>query len=263
MPKPNNTTLVQIGFLYPLNYPFVANTPGSQNQIFGILPGAIAYGLGVDNSSVRIHSLQPYDTRSTLGYITTVAMVFIPSSMVDTLMLDLHTPASKMYNNPNAETDTLMSMINASLPVLASLNGGTVDGASDPTALPANANGAPLGNDGGGTSTVKGSSVGIGVGVIAGAAAYGAAMFWVARRYTRKKQSHTRSPSMTESTSHPSGNYGSMMRAGALMSGGRAGAYQDDIEERNSRGTGSSNGRSARAAGISAPVMAENSLGWH
>ncbi|KAK5131510.1 hypothetical protein LTR16_000699, partial [Cryomyces antarcticus] len=64
---PRNTTLVQVGFGYPLNYPFVVSTAGSANQIFTYLPQGIAYGLGLPNDQVTMHALQPFDTTKTLG----------------------------------------------------------------------------------------------------------------------------------------------------------------------------------------------------
>lgn len=41
------STTVQIGFLRPLNYPFVAANPEAAVQITKNLPPAIAYGLDV------------------------------------------------------------------------------------------------------------------------------------------------------------------------------------------------------------------------
>lgn len=118
------------------------------------------------------------------------------------------------------------------------------------------------------SSPVRAKSVGIAAGVVCGAAAYGAAMFFVARRYRKRKQSHRRSPSMLSSPvlSGTSPDY--TVGAGtALMSGGRGDGDRSSTPhngyyyERNSRGSGHS-GSTGRQQ-ISAPVMAENSLGWN
>lgn len=306
---PPNTTLVQIGFTYGLNYPFVANNGASANQIFSFLPQGIAYALGISVDSVTMHALQPYDTTTHLGYVTTLAMFYIPTALVDTLIMDLRTGVSMLYANPDPSIATLMSMINPSIPILAgaalanaggSMGTGSngapngVDGSNgNPTAAnaQANSNAAPLNlqqttghGSSGGTSggPVRGASVGIAVGVVAGAILYAAAMIWVARRYKKRKLGHTRTSSVTQPMSQVgggafgggSGNYGAMMGAGALMSGANGEAAFDDANRQSGAsagvvsgagsGTGGSgSGRSGRTGPISAPVMAENSLGWH
>ena len=226
-----------------------------------------------------MQTLQPYDTSANLGYITTLAMAYIPSDMVDNLSLDLHTPPSKMYSNPDGSTNTIMSMINPSVPIMAGSPFGGASGTNAGAAAAASSSnavvqdGSPLGPGTGNSSPVKGTSVVIGVGVVAGAAAYGAAMFFVARRYRKRRASHQRSPSVRDSPSMLS--HGDIMggASAALMSGGRGdvvrsasphahgfgygGAYYDG-GQRHSGGSGSTRGRE-----ISAPVMAENSLGWN
>lgn len=227
-----------------------------------------------------MQTLQPYDTSASLGYITTLAMAYIPSDMVDNLSLDLHTPPAKMYNNPDGSTNTIMSMINpASVPIMAGSGFGGVAGTNAGSAAAASSSaavvndGSPLGAGAGNSSPVKGSSVGIGVGVCAGAAAYGAAMFFIARRYRKRRSSHQRTPSVMDSPSMHS--HGDMIggASAALMSGGRGevvrstsphvhgfgygGTYYDG-GQRHSGGSGSTRGRE-----ISAPLMTENSLGWN
>ena len=264
LPQPKNTTLVQVGFNEALNYDFVANHPTSANQIFGFLPQGIAFGLGIDVNNCTMHSLQPYDTQQEQGYITTLATAYIPSGLVNALALDLHTPASKIYSNPDGSVNALMNLVNPTIPILA----GPGDGSE------ANAAGAPGGpgstgsgqgsmGGNGGSSQVRGTSVGIGVGVVAGAAVYGAAMFYVARRYKRRKQGHARTSSIHNGSNNlsPSVRYNPV--AGApMMSGAR---YTDRPESpssgSDSRTTGARS-TAPRQAGISRPVMAENSLGF-
>jgi hypothetical protein len=213
--------------------------------------------------------LQPYNTLASLGYITTLAMAYIPSDMVSPLQLGLMNPNSALYTHPTPSVQTLMGMIDPSIPVLAgqSLNGGSpinADGAS-PTGTNENSQGAPIGSDEDSSAPVRPSSVGMAVGVVAGAAVYGAAMFFVARRYKKKRRSlHQRSSSMIDS-----GEPRYVGEGSALMTGGRGsagyGGYrsatplgQQGRDSRNSGRTGAS-GRTY----ISPPVMAENSLGWN
>jgi len=322
--QPKDTTLVQIGFDFGLNYDFVANNGGSANQIFAYLPQGIAYGLGISADNVTMYALQPYDTTKELGYITTLAMVYIPSSLTTNLSLKLKTAVSTMYANPDSTVATLMSMVNPVFPVVAGqtlASAATATGSggsfSNPTGSAANNNAAPLTNTGttpsGTTKSVSSTTVGISVGAASGALVYGIAIFLVARRYRKKKSGHARLSSTLDG-SHPSygydesmgQRYGSMMGTGAMMSGangygahqmsgGAAGynaqypsgtntwpsgaGYSDESgdhghangrnsgqngrESRGSSGLNSANGRSVREIGISAPVMAENSLGWH
>ncbi|KAI9710322.1 MAG: hypothetical protein M1820_002817 [Bogoriella megaspora] len=285
-PQPSNSTLVQLGFGYSLNYPFVASTYGSAEQIFQYLPVGISYGLNIQPGDISMHALQPYDTTQDLHYITTLALLYVPSDQVNALSLNLHTPVASIYNHPDPAVKTLMSLISPSFPIAAGEglgaggagNNGNQDNPSGASTSPSDG-GSPIGGDTGSSQPVKKSSVGIGVGVCAGAVAYGAAMFIVARRYKRRKSErnlHNRASSLGGGQT-----YGAMGQtgAGAFMSGAR-GSGSGNNERwspygrnsaggwgsggRDSRGSGhSSNGRSVREAGISAPVMAENSLGWN
>ena len=264
--QPENTDMIQIGFKYPLNYDFVWTHDESQQQIFKYLPLGISYGLNIDPSNVTMQTLRAWDTTRDLHYITTLALAWIPSGLVDTLSLLVQTQTSRFYTNPDSSTNTLLSMINNAIPIPAdnSTDGGSTPYGSQPTSsASAKTNGSPIGGDIGNTQPVRPSSIGIGVGVAAGAAAYGAAMFFVARRYKKRRQSHGRSPSMFNSPvmSHIGPDAGA---GAALMSGGidrSISPYHDEDGRAGSRGSGRS-GSTGRQQ-ISAPVMAENSLGWN
>ncbi|KAL2047049.1 hypothetical protein N7G274_001067 [Stereocaulon virgatum] len=264
--QPENTDMIQIGFKYPLNYDFVWTHNESQQQIFKYLPLGISYGLNIDPSNVTMQTLRAWDTTRDLHYITTLALAWIPSGLVDTLSLLVQTRTSRFYTNPDDSTNTLLSMINNAIPIPAdnSTDGGSSLYGSQPTSsASAKTNGSPIGGDIGNSQPVRPSSIGIGVGVAAGAAAYGAAMFFVARRYKKRRQSHGRSPSMFNSPvmSHIGPDAGA---GAALMSGGidrSISPYHDEDGRAGSRGSGRS-GSTGRQQ-ISAPVMAENSLGWN
>lgn len=277
LPAPNNTTLCQIGFLFPLNYNFVLANPESQRQIFKYLPKGISDGLDIPENNVTMQTLRAYDTTVDLGYITTLALFFIPSQQMDTLQLDLHSPQHPIYHNPNPSVLTMMSMINPAIPIKGDNSLGTSAApgpGNDDTSTTSDQNPA---NEGGpisgvnNSSPVRAKSVGIAAGVVCGAAAYGAAMFFVARRYRKRKQSHRRSPSMLNSpvlsgTSHDyMGISNNAMMSGGRGEGGRSLTPHNGYHyERNSRGSrGSGNSGSTGRQQISAPVMAENSLGWN
>jgi hypothetical protein len=258
---PENSTLIQLGFDYSLNYAFVVSSPTAVSQIFAYLPVGVSHGLGIDASQVVMQYLQPYNTLDTLNYITTLAMAYIPADKVETLTVNMLNPNSDLYQNPNPSVVTLMSMIDPSIPVIpgsAIAGGGTAINSANSAATTSDSGtpdgGSPGSNDSG-SSPVRPSSVGIAVGAVAGAAVYGAAMFLVARRYKKRKAGHQRSSSMQ------SGN----RRAGEnsnLMAGAR-GSYGTRFGGRNSRTSDRSNSQRSGRTYISPPVMAENSLGWN
>ena len=264
--QPPNTRLINIAFRYPLNYLFVYNNTDSQKQIFKYIPLGISYGLEIDIGQIRMQSLRAWDTYEDVGYVTTLALAWIPEGLVDNLALLVSTPVSRFYHNPDNSTAFLLSMINNAIPITGSNGtdgGSTTFGNIPPDTTSAKTAGAPIGGDIGNSEHVRASSVGIGVGVACGAAAYGAAMFFVARRYKKRRLSHTRSPSMFSSPvmSHAGPDTGA---GAALMSGAMgersASPYYDNDGRAGSRGSGRSG--SSRHQ-ISAPVMAENSLGWN
>ena len=264
--QPPNTALINIAFRYELNYLFVYNHTVSQEQIFHYIPRGICWGLEINAQQIQMQSLRAWDTYEDVGYVTTLALAWIPEGLVDSLGLLVSTSVSRFYNNPDNSTNFLLSMINSGIPIIGSND---TDGVSPPfgnipsdSGSPKNA-GAPIGGDIGNSEHVRASSVGIGVGVACGAAAYGAAMFFVARRYKKRRQSHVRSPSMFSSPvmSHagPDAGAGAALMSGA-MGERSASPYYDNDGRAGSRGSGRSG--SSRHQ-ISAPVMAENSLGWN
>ena len=264
--QPPNTALINIAFRYELNYLFVYNHTVSQEQIFHYIPQGICWGLEIDAQQIRMQSLRAWDTYEDVGYVTTLALAWIPEGLVDSLGFLVSTSVSRFYHNPDNSTNFLLSMINSAIPIIGSND---TDGISPPFGnIPsetgtAKNNGAPIGGDIGNSEHVRASSVGIGVGVACGAAAYGAAMFFVARRYKKRRQSHVRSPSMFSSPvmSHagPDAGAGAALMSGA-MGERSASPYYDNDGRAGSRGSGRSG--SSRHQ-ISAPVMAENSLGWN
>lgn len=262
---PSNSTKIQIGFKRGFNWPFVvghADTTGWQLTTY--MPVAVADGLGIDHDKVEMVTLTSYNTTEKLGYISTLALLYVPSDLVDTLHLDLLNSNSAFYNNDDKELGStinfLTGFVDPTFPILASdmpNDGmpGTQTGSGSSSSSSGNSNsGDPLGDGSTSSSPVKASAVGIAFAAIGGVAVYGAAMMLVARRYKKKKASHQRSSSVPSTGTN---GYGSMT-GGPWMSGGRGGR-----DSGGSRGSGSSNGRSARTAQISAPVMAENSLGWN
>ncbi|KAJ5228631.1 hypothetical protein N7489_009339 [Penicillium chrysogenum] len=249
---PSDSILLQLGFNSQLPWSFVATTPLSSSQIFNYTPQAIENALPTLSAKDGpvMFAIEPYYNWQSTGYNATLAIFYFPRDKVDALKALKVNPNSALYNQASESIQSLMTMVDPTIPL--EFSGNYPSGDSDSTGAN-NHGGSDDGSDNGnnentdgsaGSSKAKASSVGIGVGVVAGAAAYGAGMFWVARRYRKRKQLHQRSSSTVEQMSQGGSAAGSMFAAG-----GRAPSH-------GSRGT-------ARSQMISAPVMAENSLGWN
>jgi len=240
----------------------------SQRQIFRYTVPGLAYGLGIDEVNITMQTLRACNTTMP-KYITTLALAYVPTGSVNKLTMDLQIPSMPIYHNPNPSVNTLFSMINSAIPIIG--DNGDSSATSGAAGAPSSSAsgyiepGAPIGGGMGNDMHVRPSSVGIAAGVVCGAAAYGAAMFLVARRYKQRRLSHQRSPSLFSSPVMSGSNHD--FASAALMSGGRGdgGRSTSPLDGygygRNSRGSGRS-GSTGRQQ-ISAPVMAENSLGWN
>jgi hypothetical protein len=254
----------QVCFKWQLNYPFVSANDGGK-QVFHYLPMAIADGLNITQSDVRILGLKPLDTTRYQGFITTMALFTIPKDLQGKLAAQLRNPADPFWHNKDSTVNDLTNLINTACPLPAGKLPGdssSPNQAGDPASTPSGGvgDGGALGGDMGASRPINGSAAGIATGAIVGAIAYGAAMFFVARRYRNKRIAHQRSSSVPST--------GSRMTSGSIPGGAAAwmhGARNGRITpgSRGSRGSSSSQGRSVRTQQISAPVMAENSLGWN
>lgn len=221
-------------------------------------------------------SIRPYDTSSTLGYITSQAILYYPTSRVNQLADDVKTPNSPLYNQVQSLYQNLTDQINPAIPIWigAGLEGNPNIGSGGDSDSDTNPNHDPFGGSGGGEQTTaaqKGTTAGIAIGALSVAGAYGAAMFVIARRYKRKKQRHQRSSSISAADEMRQAGSPALM-GGALLSRdfsnspGSSPGYgaMNGGNMRDSQGSGrSGTNTSARTANISAPVAAENSLGWN
>lgn len=268
---PPDMILIRLGFTHPLNYQWVVSNPISVAQIFEYIPKGLNFGLQIN--SATMHSLQPYDTRANKGYITTLALCFIPKSLFDELDLQRRTPGSRLLNNPQKPVHDIMALLDPSIPLRASLDEQSGDGngqlanngqtwgtgGGDPFSPGSGTSGgSPIDNKSGSIST---KSLGVATGVCLGALAYGGAMFYVARRYRQRRNKHNRANSMSRSISPgniPGPLMGANPVAGGPMMHGARGTY--GTVDRASKGSG---GKASARGAISAPLMAANSLGWN
>ncbi len=267
---PADTQVIQIAFLAGLNYNWVAAKPQAAAQIVDTLPAILSYHAGCDPSMVKVTTLMPYNTFGQVGYYTTLALTTYPKNLVAQLRMDMHLPNSAVFQNPNALAYNMSQQINTAIDILL---GSTLDAPATGTGGPAaTSTGNPdMFNNAGNqnqTPTQKGVTAAIALGTVAVSVAYGTAMFVVARRYKRRKQSHHRSSSVTNpSEMRQTGTGSPALMGGALLSRDFTSSFAGVPAApggRDSHGSGRSGmGNSARTAFISAPVAAENSLGWN
>lgn len=253
--QPADSTLIQIGFQHPLNYPFVVSHPLSAAQIFQYLPEGLAHGLGIDSSNISMRSIEPYET-SDSTFVKSVAMAYIPTSEVNELQSQISNPNSRLYQNPTPAIKALMDLIDPTVPLSPSnsnsdgLNSGNTNSAtsaspSGSTSPEDNKAGLPdsgsLDQPVSGNTTVDSKTAGIAVGAVAGAAAYCGAIFMLTRHYRQKKNNIE-----LENRDSPE-----------LATGGPSTQSQQN-PTRNRLSPLSPNNRPP----ISVPVRSENSLGW-
>ncbi|KAM0236326.1 hypothetical protein ACHAPO_004958 [Fusarium lateritium] len=277
-PIPEGSRAIQIGFLFPFNYKFLARNTVAAAQLFKYLPKGLADAGGFSKDRILIEKIIPMDTQSQWGYITALAKIHYPENMLDSLQADLMTPNSLLYNNDLEIVRNLTSVINNKIDIFGNTENGASSDSGDSEDSGSGGNDG-FGNSGEGDKTAKqkATTAGIAVGAVGLSVMYGAAMFLVARRYKRKKQLGHRRASSIGSSQRSSemqynGNGSPALMGGALMSRdfsnyGAQGPQGDAPARpggRDSHGSGRSGmGNSARTAFISAPVAAENSLGWN
>ena len=277
---PKDSSLIQLAYKYALNYPFIVEEPVAAAQMFYLVPKALAYALNMPEDKIMMHSLRPYDTTPELGYITTLAVAYVPNNMIQKLRTDHENPNSPLYTNPDQLISEMTGLINPSIDIAY---GSTLAGDGSPTGNqspsgPSNNPNDAFGNGGSSSeqsSSQKGTTAAIALGAASVAGAYGAAMFIIARRYKRRKQRHQRSSSITSPSEMRQAQGGSpALMGGALLSrdftaangyggvgGGPGGVPHNTRDSQGSRRSDMNN--SGRTAFISAPVAAENSLGWN
>ncbi|KAI4145736.1 MAG: hypothetical protein LQ340_006184 [Diploschistes diacapsis] len=269
---PEGMTLIQFAFKRALDYEFVVTHQSAIDEIFLYLPMGVAYGLTESPDAVVMQSLMPYDTSSS-GYITTLALCYIGADQLTAMEDALLKPNSKFHNySPNTSpVFQLVSLIDTSFPLLANpsmAGGGGGTGSGNPSSTSSsNPNIGDLGASSASQGSVNTTAVGAAVGAVGGAALYGAIMFFIARRYRQRRAAHSRSSSMIDTSSMAQSHGEAVTGAASALMGGGLGHNGDHeaayygTNGRNSRGSGHSG--SSRGRDISAPVMAENSLGWN
>lgn len=263
---PPNSKLIQLGFKDTLNFDFVATHTSAISQIFGFVPRGVGHGLEINPAKVAMNKLKPYKS-SNSDYRVTLALMYIPEDLVDKLSVSLFNPNSRLYNHPDPPVRTIMSALDPSIPITpgddsknkgSGSGGGGGDDSDGPNDKEDGGKDKDKDDAGGSgkSSGVRASAVGIGLGVVGGAAIYGAAMFYVARRYRQKRRQHRRTSSLTSGVGEEGSSSGRDSSQASMSDGHNAIPHRGDSQNSGPAGSG-------RTQPISAPVMSENSLGWN
>ncbi|PWI65004.1 hypothetical protein PCL_08363 [Purpureocillium lilacinum] len=252
---PSGTTVVYIGFLFPLNYEFVSANSMAASGITGFLPQALAEAIDMLPTEIPVNSLVPYDTRQRWGYITTLAKVFYPSGHVEKLQMDLWTPNSEIYNNQEALVRNLTALINPRIDIRGGLKSeGLATIGPVPTSSAGAENSEPDSNDTGEqASKQRATKIGIATGAIGGSVMCGAILFLLVIRYRRRKRADL----------HGAANAGLRGGQRASMVYNQVGPVERVHSGGDQRYDYKWEGASGRhTCKISGPVGQSNSLGW-
>lgn len=256
---------VSIGFKYGLNYPFVVSQPLAAAQIFNFLPQGLGYGLDKDADQFEMIDLSPYNKEGT-NYLASVARLYIPSTLVDTLNSSIHDSSSKLFQNPDSTINALMNEIDPdiSLDALQSNDDSSDDGSG--STGDGGANGAYGSLDqasqvtmGNATSAKsKGQTAGIAVGTVAGALVVGSLLMFATRKYRQRVrlENDLYTESIGGSQYHDDSDTGSTRFSRDSLSSILPAPHSTQYAQYPQYGHGHG------GPAISQPVMSENSLGW-
>ncbi|KAI9159085.1 Hydrolase tropI [Paramyrothecium foliicola] len=119
-PIPSGTVPVSVGFLFGLNWNFVAGSPATAGQIFNGLPEAFAqasadtcFNCAVSAADIYVEKLFLHKTIQTLGFDTTVATVHYPEDKVQGLAKMISEVSSPLRSNQDAFLRSLANQIDS------------------------------------------------------------------------------------------------------------------------------------------------------
>jgi hypothetical protein len=124
-PQPANHTMISLGFNYGFNYTFIVQNQTSIEQIFSFIVSPISRALNLEMDELIPNSIHPRNTIAEVGFITTLAYIFIPTSSLSTLRLLLLAKDCRLFQDPSPLAQTLMVSIDFSISEVPTQNLGT------------------------------------------------------------------------------------------------------------------------------------------
>ena len=112
--------LVQFGLLEGYHYPRVSSTPRIASEISRLTPKALGYAYspnGHAEGDFKVEGLNPLDTQSSLGYITTLVTVRVPNDIVEKLRGDIKNSGSRIYSHPEKEVRDFTAQVNGGIDI--------------------------------------------------------------------------------------------------------------------------------------------------
>ncbi|CCD27449.1 Msb2p NDAI_0K02580 [Naumovozyma dairenensis CBS 421] len=118
IPEPEGYSLITIGFKKPLNYEFIVANPKSSAQIFSFLPDVLNAPFNNTFNNITVLQLVPLQNPS-LNYLVTVAKVYFPTDMIDTLssLIEDYTTPSLIYTINQGAKGSLANLISSDIPL--------------------------------------------------------------------------------------------------------------------------------------------------
>ncbi|KAI5282646.1 hypothetical protein KEM54_002666 [Ascosphaera aggregata] len=310
VPSAKGAVLIQIGFKPRfLPYYWIARNSDSINQIAKYVPLNLAEALNIPVTDTPFVAIDEWKE-----YHMALVRCYIPGDKLHNLSGQLHSFASPLFNSKEPPARALFQYVDPNVPLIPGEGGTPPVETTDSSFVmgPSKSGGGRSGSDGYGNSNNNGGgdsidsntngpagsgsssqihprSVGIGLGVVAGAAVYGAAMFWIARRRRQGKNGDAAAAAAQNGAGRPGldgsggGHAGSSSAVTpghnrvssvtgrpyteessqmSMLSNGGVYAYYGPPPtlEETSRPSRASN--RTTPAQISAPVRSANSLGW-
>ena len=111
---PANSVAIRLVFKSQLNWSFVVGNTQSAAQICQRSGPGVAYDLNIATNSVLTSQLVPVQVN---GGDRTAAIIYIPAAQVEQLRIDVAVASSRLYNNPDATTDSLMDLVDPVFPI--------------------------------------------------------------------------------------------------------------------------------------------------
>ena len=154
----------------------------------------------VSQSDVVMQYLQSYNTLSSRGYITTLAMAYIPDEETSTLSTILLDAGSSLYNDSDPTVRDFMNLLDPSIPLLA---GSTINDVSSSaavkssstnamttpvTATPSIQNPATSSNTAGPSSISAGAGAGIAIAALTVILAFAVGIFLLIRKRNERRK---------------------------------------------------------------------------
>lgn len=130
IPEPDDGySAISIGFQRPLNYEFVVKNPKASAQIFAFLPQILNKAFNDTIAQVNVVQILPLRIDKA-DYIITIAEVYFPSHLIDTLEVLIKNRSSSLYNSSSTILKNMAILIDPSIPLQGLIKSSNTNGSN-------------------------------------------------------------------------------------------------------------------------------------